>query len=96
MKNGLCAFIPKRKNPTVNPLSMRGKSVGFSLPRVWKNTEHSCVMCSGAGSCDHIRFLTRQPSKTVSGQFHITQIFRTSEYQIHGFSIAQITSDRLF
>ena len=96
MKNGLCAFISKRKNPTVNPLSMRGKSVGFSLPRVWKNTEHSCVMCSGAGSCDHIRFLTRQPSKTVSGQFHITQIFRTSEYQIHGFSIAQIISDRLF
>ena len=96
MKNGLWAFIPKRKNPTVNPLSMRGKSVEFSLPRVWKNTEHSCVMCSGAGSCDHIRFLTRQPSKTVSGQFHITQIFRTSEYQIHGFSIAQITSDRLF
>ena len=96
MKNGLCAFISKRKNPTVNPLSMRGKSVGFSLPRVWKNTEHSCVMCSGAGSCHHIRFLTRQPSKAVSGQFHITQIFRTSEYQIHGFSIAQITSDRLF
>ena len=96
MGNGLWAFISKRKNPTVNPLSMRGKSVGFSLPRVWKNTEHSCVMCSGAGSCDHIRFLTRQPSKTVSGQFHITQIFRTSEYQIHGFSIAQIISDRLF
>ena len=96
MKNGLCAFISKRKNPTVNPLSMRGKSAGFSLPRVWKNTEHSCVMCSGAGSCDHIRFLTRQPSKTVSGQFHITQIFRTSEYQIHGFSMTQIAGDRPF
>ena len=96
MKNGLWAFIPKRKNPTVNPLSMRGKSVEFSLPRVWKNTEHSCVMCSGAGSCDHIRFLTRQPSKTVSGQFHLTQIFRTSEYQIHGFSMTQIAGDRPF
>ena len=96
MKNGLWLLLSKRKNPTVNPLSMRGKSVGFSLPRVWKNTEHSCVMCSGAGSRHHIRFLTRQPSKTVSGQFHITQIFRTSEYQIHGFSITQITLRRPF
>ena len=96
MKNGLWVLLSKRKNPTVNPLSMRGKSVGFSLPRVWKNTEHSCVMCSGAGSCDHIRFLTRQPSKTVSGQFHITQIFRTSEYQIHGFSMTQIAGGRSF
>ena len=96
MKNGLWVLLSKRKNPTVNPLSGRGKSVGFSLPRVWKNTEHSCVMCSGAGICNHIRFLTRQPSKTVSGQFHITQIFRASEYQIHGFFMTQIAGDRPF
>ena len=74
------------------------KVCGILFACALTSTKYSCIthLYPGAGICNHIRFLTRQPSEAISGQFDIMQIFRASEYQIHGFSIAQITSDRLF